>query len=45
MLLAVAEVVCQMIPLGLEGIVVFVLNLPACSTCLDDVGDSDRDST
>ena len=37
MLLAMAEVVFQMISLGLESIVVFVLDFPSCSSNLGKV--------
>ena len=37
--MAVAEVVFEVIALGLEGVVVFVLDLPAGATGGDDAGD------
>lgn len=39
MLRAMAEVVFEMVPLILEGIVVFILYFPACASCLHDRGD------
>lgn len=39
MLFAVAEVVLQMVALGLERIVVLVLDLPARATGGDDISD------